>query len=633
MKRYLLIFLASVFFLQGSIAQDRKWEWMVNGSKSRGSSSNAMTMDSERNIYVVGWFDGNFEIDDVTLTGKGSNDIFLVKLKENGDLIWARGLGGPNFFDLGYAVTVDKQDNVIITGSFDINAVVGSETLTSTYYRDVITVKYDKNGNILWIRQGKGTGAEDYGYAIKADSLDNVYVAGINSGVMNFEGTSIEQGGFITKYDPSGNLIKIISIPGQSTEVTSISFDRKENILAVGMFTANTAFENITIPGVTGWRTFLAKYNSSGDIEWIKTPIANPGSATVKEVVTDEFGNSYIGGMFMDTIIVEKDTLTNQRKRVVTFNPLTMKFDTTYSMIWNAFIAKYDSSGVFKWIKKIGSEQNAEVRGLFCDQKGGVFISGIYMGKTKVGNAEFDSNTHTGYFCKMDYNGNFEFAEDIKSTSGFTVYLEDVYAIKGTYYITGLASQLKLGDFEFKNDISNPQFFIAKNSSKSYAPEIKSFSPSYVAALDSVTVKGKYFTGVTDVFLGSESLSFTIVSDSVLRFKTYLASVNKFSLVNQGGTTFSSTPLEVVFVTGIKSAESESIVAYPNPANNILYFKGLNNPGQISIMSIDGMMLKKISTSEVECSLNVEDISKGTYLFVFEGNTGGRKVGKITIIK
>src|SRR5262249_25516325 len=51
------------------------------------------------------------------LTSAGMADAFVVKLNGNGDLVWARRLGGPGN-DQGAAVTVDGAGDVLTTGHF-----------------------------------------------------------------------------------------------------------------------------------------------------------------------------------------------------------------------------------------------------------------------------------------------------------------------------------------------------------------------------------------------------------------------------------------------------------------------------------------------------------------------------------
>src|SRR5690606_27732103 len=91
-----------------------------------------ITLDSAGNIYVTGYFNGTATFDNITLTSvNNSQDIFVVKLDNAGNVIWAISEGGP-LEDIGYAVEVDNLGNVIITGQFVGTAQIGNNTFNST---------------------------------------------------------------------------------------------------------------------------------------------------------------------------------------------------------------------------------------------------------------------------------------------------------------------------------------------------------------------------------------------------------------------------------------------------------------------------------------------------------------------
>lgn len=74
------------------------------------------------------------------------------------DTAWVRRYNGPrNGNDFAYAMAVDDNGNVYVTGR--------SEAWGTSY--DYCTIKYDKNGNELWIRRYNGPGNSwDGAYAL-----------------------------------------------------------------------------------------------------------------------------------------------------------------------------------------------------------------------------------------------------------------------------------------------------------------------------------------------------------------------------------------------------------------------------------------------------------------------------------
>src|ERR1035441_4155282 len=57
-----------------------------------------LTLDSQANCYVTGWFDGTNNFGGVTLTNQsvGGSDIFVAKYNSTGALQWAHRAGGTS---------------------------------------------------------------------------------------------------------------------------------------------------------------------------------------------------------------------------------------------------------------------------------------------------------------------------------------------------------------------------------------------------------------------------------------------------------------------------------------------------------------------------------------------------------
>jgi hypothetical protein len=83
----------------------------------------SIALDGQGNVYTTGFFSGSADFD----PGKGSDkyiltadgeeeDIFISKLDNAGSFVWARRIGDSEF-DVGSAIAVDVNNNVIITGT------------------------------------------------------------------------------------------------------------------------------------------------------------------------------------------------------------------------------------------------------------------------------------------------------------------------------------------------------------------------------------------------------------------------------------------------------------------------------------------------------------------------------------
>lgn len=113
-----------------------------------------MCIDRSNNIIMVGpFYSTDLQIGPFTLSSNGIDDIFVSKFDNSGNVIWAKSFGG-NGYDAVMAVASDDSDNIYITGSFDSDSIQfdGSE-LFKTGITNMFIVKLDENGNVLWAKQ------------------------------------------------------------------------------------------------------------------------------------------------------------------------------------------------------------------------------------------------------------------------------------------------------------------------------------------------------------------------------------------------------------------------------------------------------------------------------------------------
>ena len=139
---------------------DTAWVRRYNGPGSDYDRASAMAIDDYGNVYVTGW----------TLSATTDRDYATIKYLPDGDTAWVRIYdGAASGWDAAYAIAVDGLGNVYVTGESE---EVGT-------YGDYATVKYNPNGDTLWVGRYNGPGDPvDYPYAIAVDGSGNVYVTG-----------------------------------------------------------------------------------------------------------------------------------------------------------------------------------------------------------------------------------------------------------------------------------------------------------------------------------------------------------------------------------------------------------------------------------------------------------------------
>jgi len=158
------------------IAQAPEWQWATKAGGIFTDEGRSLAVDDGGNIYVTGTFAGTATFGSYTLYSSGENDIFVAKMDATGIWQWAIQAGGGSD-DSGYRITIDDAGNSYVTGYFEDTATFGSYTLYSSGYDDIFVAKIDEDGNWLWATKAGGT-YWDKGNGITIDDAGNSYVTG-----------------------------------------------------------------------------------------------------------------------------------------------------------------------------------------------------------------------------------------------------------------------------------------------------------------------------------------------------------------------------------------------------------------------------------------------------------------------
>ncbi len=274
------------------------WSKKFNGSANSSDSAVEIAVDANGNVYIGGY--------STTLSTNGSGsslDYVALKYDSNGNMLWTKTYGrADNFDDVPASLKIDGAGNVYITGySWDLNV-----------FADYATIKYDTNGNQLWVKRfstGFGEAAND----LEVDSAGNVYVTGVaQNGV---------QGGsediFTIKYDTNGEVVwqnRYNSPADEADEGYNLEIDNAGNVVVMGESSVNFDTE-----------TVLQKINgTSGETVWVKNyTVPDSFEATVpNSMLLDADNNIIINGM------------TNLSDSFYEVDLFTTKFDAQGNVVW-----------------------------------------------------------------------------------------------------------------------------------------------------------------------------------------------------------------------------------------------------------------------------------------------------------
>lgn len=292
-----------------------------------------LKLDAMGNIGIAGHFMGTVDFDPnastQTFTSLGGTDIFVAKLDPNGNLIWAKQIGGSNT-QTAHALTIDTLGNFCLTGHFrgtaDFDPGANTFNLTnSTSNPNIFVFKLDTNGDFVWAKKMTGN-SDAAGYAIAVDSDNNIYSTGYfrrtvdfdpNAGVFNLVATTSQQANiFIQKLTPTGNLVWARQMGDDGEDIAfGLTIDQFDDVYVTGHFERTVDFDlNAGVSNLTSNAfedIFIQKIDSSSNFIWA-TNLGGGSSDYSNSMAVDANNTIYTTGFFKLTVDFDPDTNDTQ---------------------------------------------------------------------------------------------------------------------------------------------------------------------------------------------------------------------------------------------------------------------------------------------------------------------------------
>ena len=336
-------------------------------SRSFAGSARAITLDSAGNIYVTG-----------RSSSPSPGGAMTVKYDGYGNELWAQLYMGT--WNESFDIAVDSLSNVYIAGHTS-----GSSS------GDYLTIKYDKNGNRQWVQTYNGPGnGGDSSQHIALDPFGDIYVTGHSYGA----GTDYDYA--TVKYDGNGNQIWIQRFDGPANSndtARGIAIDALGDVYVTGASRdlGSTYHDYATVKySRTGTELWVARYN--GPANRSDSPVGIALSAAGEIFVT---GASPGGNYYQDCATVKYDSMGNELW-VSRYNGPANSSDygtaIAVDVSGHAYVTggsyngsnnesiliKYDSDGNELWLAQYNSPENASdyAVALALDSAGNAYVGG-----------------------------------------------------------------------------------------------------------------------------------------------------------------------------------------------------------------------------------------------------------------
>ncbi|OFX17221.1 MAG: hypothetical protein A2033_00945 [Bacteroidetes bacterium GWA2_31_9] len=260
------------------------WQKVFGGNKD--DIPNAIIKVSNNEFIFLGFTNSN----DSVFGNHGDSDFHVVKINDDGNIIWQRCYGGSNQ-DRATAISKINDNSYIISGysasnDFDVTENKG--------LLDIWIINIDSVGNIIW---QKSFGGSDYDLInstlLIQDQLMIVGSTRSTDGDISFHyGSSTNSDCWLLKMDLAGNLIWQKVLGGSKNDAgMKIERTNDNKFVIVGYTNSNDGDISGYIGNNPMYDYMIIKVDSNGVVEWEKTlgGSSDEQAVNTSEVINNKF--------------------------------------------------------------------------------------------------------------------------------------------------------------------------------------------------------------------------------------------------------------------------------------------------------------------------------------------------------
>lgn len=316
--------------------------------------------------------------------------------------LWSELLQGTS--DSPRGVAVDSLGNTYVVGSFEGAISFPGNTLVDAGSGDAFLTKFDASGKHTWSKQF-GDAAAQEAFCVASDSTGAALIGGYSADTFQVAGQSVGPGAFVVKLDSSGSLAWSKTLGGKcqddAGQVASIAITTQDDVVITGSFCSSVDFGNGPIASTGSTDTFVAKLRGSDGScapaqgYWGKV-LGDANAQYGRRIAVDPAGNILVAGDFNGTMNFGTGALTSAGATDV-------------------YLAKLTSSGAASWAQRFGDPDAQVVGGLSVDNLGGPVLTGTMQGSVNFGGGPLVAlyNVPTGFIARFNSSGLYKWSMQI----------------------------------------------------------------------------------------------------------------------------------------------------------------------------------------------------------------------------
>lgn len=506
-----------------------------------------------------------------------NNDCWVIKLDVNYKIQWER-VFGANGFDGGLAVKQTPDGAYIVAGYLsssggDNSGVHPSHNGGTT--KDALVTKLNPDGSTAWIKL-MGGGGDDQFEKIEIMSDGGILLCGItnsNDGDIPsnlYHDTPFDNNygdAWLVKLDANGNLLWQKVIGGENKDAFTGMDKTTDGNYILGGYTNSNAGDLKGVQFGYDRKAWIVKISPEGKILWqhVAGKTVNNIETRPYSILTSRNGDFYLGG------VSAQDYASN------------MDF----------FLAKFNSSGEFKWAKTYGGSGDDWARSLIhASSDDGVFISG-YTITPNDGDVTGYHADHDAWILHCDTSGNIAqkrvvggtlydyFWNSCNTSDGRAIFAG--YTKSSDFDLTGIAKRGDLDGWIVELDWGDSNNTVCQNDTVRQTRSVCSINQVFNDTVILKKLQGCFTYIITQSVVSNKKD--TIRVSDVLCNPISNKLIDTLNLTSIGGCDSTVIVSHAIKRTGTPCADGNS-----NTINSVLQTdcscKGDKNPNPISDLSI-----------------------------------------------
>lgn len=348
-------------------------------------------------VVITGSFNDSLQLGTLTFTSRGSYDGFVASFDAEGNLLWAKQIGGAGTEYL-QSVGTDFNGNIYVGGDYSDTFV--SDTGTQAHrgnagLYDIVVLSFDANGNERWSKNYGQTG-NDYLNSLSVNADGYIALGAKIGGSVSFGGTSVSNpstccfAAGIVKLDSSGAHVwsKSYGPSGMNgvygTLSVAISTSGKVVASVNDMCACSFSVDGVSKTMSSSGDYLVVEFLSTGQINWAKTEEINgsrwnKSSPRPQEIRYTPIEDVVLMGEFNGTgMFGSTDQVTTQGIDI--------------------FVQRISSTGSVSWTRFLSSASSERSLGLAVDDGGAVFISAVTGTEVQFGDLQMMTSRAGGAY-------------------------------------------------------------------------------------------------------------------------------------------------------------------------------------------------------------------------------------------